>query len=591
LSDVGGSSIAAAMSGGDRNAAWLILTQLAATQPVLAAGIYDRNGFLLASDHRPGGEDSLPASLSGSASRHDRDVLLLVRPLQHGGTIMGSLCLVGDTRGEVPHVLRNLVSIVVALFICLGASMLVLLRFLGATVEPILSLTRTARSVTKNQTYAMRAAPGPNDEVGELVAAFNGMLTQIESRDLELERHRNNLEDLVEERTRELVSAKDRAEEAVRLKSQFLANMSHEIRTPLNGVLGVTHLVLDTQLDSVQKELVETIKISGETLLALINDILDFSKIEAGQMSVESIPISPSAVMQASVKTLAWSAAEKGLFLSSHVDPSVPERILADPLRLKQILLNLLGNALKFTSAGTITVSVAPRNGFLRFSIEDTGIGIAPTQIKAIFEPFRQADGSTTRKYGGSGLGLSICTRLVELMGGEIGVQSEVGKGSCFWFTVPARVVDVSEPEPLPLPDIPARLSLRILLAEDNTVNQRVATRLLEKMGHQVRVASNGSEAVHLYLAKEFDLILMDVQMPVMGGYEATAAIREREHESGTHIPIVALTAHAVAGDRERCLEAGMDDYVSKPIRQEELAAAIRRAQDKSIPSFLSSSA
>jgi two-component system, sensor histidine kinase len=563
-----------------------LLKNLSLSRSVSAVGLYDAGGSLISSYARPGIQ--IPTRAPPVGTEEQSGVLRVVWPIHAGGVESGRICIVGSLDGLGPQVVRKLAGTVFALFICLGASMLVLLRFLRATVEPILSLTRMARRVSATKTYALRASPGPNDEVGELVDAFNEMLVEIESRDGELKAHRNNLEELVEARTRELTAAKEKAEEAARLKSEFLANMSHEIRTPLNGVLGMTELALGTKLDATQAEYLDTVKTSAETLMAVINDILDFSKIEAGRMAMECLPFSPHSVLASSVKTLSFLAAEKGIGFRWNAGRSVPPLVSGDPVRLKQVLLNLLGNAVKFTNKGEVVVEANcysdPSGGgeMLRFSVRDTGIGIPNSQLKAIFEPFRQADGSTTRQYGGTGLGLSISAKLVRLMEGEIGVNSEPGEGSCFWFTMPLRRPEREVTEP-PVPAAASAAAdepLHVLLAEDNVVNQRVATRLLQKMGHRVSLAANGAEAVELAQHEKVDVILMDIQMPVMSGFDATAHIRSWETGLGRRTPIIALTAHAVKGDRERCLDAGMDDYITKPVQYDLLAAALRRAAE-----------
>ena len=360
-------------------------------------------------------------------------------------------------------------------------------------------------------------------------------------------------------------------------KSIFLANMSHEIRTPMNGIMGTTQLALEMASNREQKQYLEVARDSANSLLGLLNDVLDLSRIEAGKLSINPVPVDPRELVKEAVQMLTVSANAKGLDIREDCDAEVPRLILGDPLRLRQILVNLVGNAVKFTEKGHVDVSVYSGSGGRQvcFAVRDTGIGIPPDKQQALFRPFSQADGSITRKYGGSGLGLAISAKLVHLMGGTIRLDSQAGGGTLVEIAVPCHLPSALLNQSV-VRDSPCLTAKRILLAEDNTVNQMVASRLLEKHGHSVFVVSNGKEALEVLDHEAFDVVLMDVQMPEMDGYEATAAIRAHERNSPHHVPIVAMTAHAMAGDRDHCLAAGMDGYVSKPVQVDELLRAIR---------------
>ncbi|MDD4190484.1 MAG: response regulator [Mangrovibacterium sp.] len=382
----------------------------------------------------------------------------------------------------------------------------------------------------------------------------------------------------------ELKKARDVAEQAAKAKAMFLANMSHEIRTPLNGIVGMIEIMRQTNLDGQQREYLSIIDISSETLLMIINDILDFSKIEAGQISFEQISFNIRNEVDDVYKVLVYSAKQKNLALSVHICQDVPETVQGDPFRVKQVLINLINNAIKFTKKGSVSVTVSciRKTGckdVIRFEVEDTGIGISPENQQKLFKSFSQADTSTTRHFGGSGLGLAISKRLVKMMGGDIGVESTEGEGSRFWFTVS---LERATSEPIVNEETQNEYKTRplnILLAEDNVINQKVSTINIAKLGHRVQLAVNGREAVEMFLRHSFDLILMDVHMPGMDGLEATREIRkiEAERKAIHPIPVIAMTATIYEEDIRNFYNWGMNDYLGKPFKPVDLVQVIER--------------
>jgi len=503
---------------------------------------------------------------------------------------------------------RYYTTTMLLVLMAIGTSILVAHLLSRKLTLPIAALVQRVRDFNLNvdARHSTQLPPRPPAEITQLAMDFDnlsvrlnesyGELQQvIRSRDevnAELQAILGSLDAKVRERTMELDAAKTRAEAASRAKSQFIANMSHEIRTPMNGIMGMTSVLMETPLSETQTECASIIQTSATSLLAIINDILDFSKIEAGKVELEDEPFQIRQTIREIVQSFSATAAEKQLRLIANVDSNVPRVIAGDAVRLRQILTNLIGNSLKFTGKGQVSVNVATRSTRgetveLLFAVQDTGIGIACDKLSPIFEAFSQADGSTTRKYGGTGLGLTISSRLVELMKGKIWVESEEGRGSTFYFTA---VFELLHPQESPKDTGTGttgagefQAPLHILLAEDNPTNQRVAIRLLELRGHTVEVANTGVEAVKAASERNFDLILMDVQMPEMGGLEATTAIRDQERGKGLRVPIVAMTAYAMNGDRERCLDAGMDDYIAKPIDVKTLYTVLSRFSAASV--------
>lgn len=601
LTDIIAINTSSALVFDDRKAAQETLSGLKEKKQIIAAYIFDSNDTVFVqyvtdnSAHYKHPTELLKEAIDKDGGLIWDDDIEIVKTIVVDGQIIGKVLVQSDLSLLVSQLNHFIIIIIVVFISALLISYVLSNSLQGVITRPVIKLAQTMQQVSSNADFSLRVEKQGMDEVGTLIEGFNTMLTEIQQRDERIAAYSESLEDAIIKRTAELSAtnhelettilelnvAKKSAESANLAKSQFLANMSHEIRTPMNGIMGMTEVLLKSGLTARQHHFAATIKNSSDSLLAIINDILDFSKIEAGRLTLESTPFNLLETLSELIEVFSEQAEWKEIKLESEIDPEVPFSVEGDPVRLRQVLMNLVSNALKFTEEGQITIKahnieMSPEHVVIKFEITDTGIGIRPEALSLIFDRFAQADGSTTRRFGGTGLGLSIVSQLTELMGGSIGVESTYGTGSTFWFTTRLARFTGQLPESVfKLAEVCSsrhKVGAKILVAEDTRVNREVCCELLMHMGHTATVANNGLEALELMLAESFDIVLMDCQMPVMDGFEATLKYREWElNQGGTHLAIIALTGNAMDEDRHLCLDAGMDDYLKKPFNLKQL--------------------
>ncbi|MDP2385119.1 MAG: ATP-binding protein [Bacteroidota bacterium] len=580
----------------DRESSEEILSDLKVETNITNACVMDTSGIVLANYIRADGQNfafKVNTKKAELSEFTDNDLFIYYK-IVHEKEWIGTVCLkaeLSDIKDQLMAKIKIGMLVILVGFIFAFILSAFLQKYIS---KPIIKLVNVMENVIKTRNYSIRSTHHGKDEISKLSDAFNKMLVQIERHDQALSETNNLLEARVKERTQELVEKNEKlfaantlAEQSKLAKEQFLASMSHEIRTPLNAIIGFQSLLKETPLNEEQKEYVESIDFAGRNLLVIINDILDLSKIEAGKFEFTEDDLNINQIIESTLELLEYRAREKAIELIFMPDEKIPLSLVGDAARFNQILLNLVGNAIKFTEKGNVTVTTkliesTESDVLCEFAISDTGIGIPQDKLKLIFERFTQASTETTRKYGGTGLGLTIVQQLLNLQGGKIEVSSKVGEGSIFKFFLRFKKAGAKIFTPITYLKQPTEyinkensMNHKILLAEDTPLNQRLIRKVTQKWGDDLEIAMNGIEAIEKLKAGEYDIILMDIQMPEMDGYTATQVIRALEDPIKKNIPIIALTAHASKEEAERCLSIGMNAYISKPFNSDFLRETI----------------